>query len=477
VTAILSVVLATLAAAGMLLLAVSLPHRSGRGWFLGVAVPLCGMVAWTYGDRPMVVWALQAVVGVAALIVTYPWWRDAGKAWRWGLCWLVMPAWLAGTASAVLVAEWTVAIQRAVYAGFAAAIVLVVIKARRDISLSVTAGFLSCLAVITLTGAPQLLATERWTVDNPFGVGMADRFWGGELLGYHPNFIALCAVIIAIRLGAETTLTRLQRGAALAVASGFLILTGSRTSFIVAFVAAIGFAFAHPHTTARASLASRASVASRAATVAVALLPLLLTGATFAVSGGVNLLLKDRYDNPEEAGGGFINRLLSGRVDIWGDILTDYSSGRATEWLLGDTANARGVHYSITDPEHPDFDSQAKHTADNALIGVLYRGGVVGLVGYLVGLFLLLWHCSRRDAPLWVWLMVAALLVTGITEDEIAQTAPAWLMLATAEIAVVTSTRHSRLNEPDENNRNKPGRYWNPSILRRLSVTQRTRGE
>ncbi|MFD0557447.1 O-antigen ligase-like membrane protein [Stackebrandtia endophytica] len=439
-TAILSVVLAAVAAAGMLALAVSLPHRSRRGWFLGVAVPLCGMVAWTYGDNPMVVWALQAVVGVIALAVTHPWWRDAGDAWRWGLCWLVMPTWLAGMVSAALMTEWTVAIQRAVYAGFAAVIVLVVVKARRDISLSVTAGFLSCLAALTLTGATQLLASQRWTVDNPFGTGMADRFWGGELLGYHPNFIALCAVVVAIRLGADTTLTRLQRGAALAVASGFLILTGSRTSFIVAFTAAVGFAIAYPRTVARAR---------RAVTLAIAVLPLLLTGATFAVSGGVDLMLKDRYENPEASGGGFINRLLSGRVDIWEDILTDYASGSATEWLLGDTANARGVYYSITDPEHPEFDTQAKHTADNALVGALYRGGVVGLVGYLVGLFLLLWHCARRDAPLWVWLTVAALLVTGVTEDEIAQTAPAWLMLAAAEIAAVAAVR----GRPDDRSR------------------------
>ena len=263
---------------------------------------------------------------------------------------------------------------------------------------------------------------------------MADRFWGGPLLGYHPNFIGLTAVMVAMRLGPDPALPVRQRIAAAVVAGGFLLLVESRTCFVVAFVAsgvyALGLLRRRRVSVLRVWRWFGSAAARR--TVVVAFAPLLATGLVFAASGGVNLLVKDRYAQ-ESAEGDWVNRLLSGRVDIWSAMLADFAADEPVEWLFGDAGNARGVYYAVTDPDDPDYAVQAKHTADNVMVGALYRGGVLGAVAVGAGLWLLLRRSgSGRPPPLWTVVVVVALLVGGITEDEIATVSPAWLLLCCA---------------------------------------------
>ncbi|ADD46004.1 O-antigen ligase family protein [Stackebrandtia nassauensis] len=459
---ILSVATALIAASAMAWLALSLRGSSPRSLFLGVSIPLLGMIAWTYGATPIVVWAVQGGIGLVALAWTYPWLRDAGKLPRVGAFWLAVPAWFIGALAPLLLGGFTVAAQRVVYGGFAVAIILLVLAAAdatrnralrsdadgSDVSVGLAAGFLLCLALLMLTGATQVLAAEHWTVGGQWGHEMQNRFWGGPWLGYHPNFIGLTAVMVAMRIGPDPRFTRTQRLAACGVAAFLLLLVESRTSFIVAFVAAGVFALGH---LARGGVSWWrpwrwvASAAARRVT-GMALAPLLATAIVFAFAGGTDMLLKNRYDDQQS---GSVDGLLSGRAEIWGDMLADYADGSIAELAFGNPDNARGVHLTITDPEHPDYETQAKHTADNAAIGVLFRSGVVGLAAFTLGLVLLIRHVFRRGSPPWVPIAVAALLVGGLTEDEIASTAPAWLLVCAAELAAVRARPNRWWPQPD----------------------------
>ncbi|MGH8879308.1 MAG: O-antigen ligase family protein [Stackebrandtia sp.] len=463
---ILSVATAVVAATGMVWLAVSLRGQTPRSLFLGVVIPLLGMIAWTYQATPMVVWVVQAIIGLVTLVWTFPWWRGAARPLRLGAFWLAVPVWLIGALSPLLLGGFTVAGQRIVYGGFAVLVVLLALAAATDgpkrgpglpgvgtdISIGIVAGFLLCLALLMLTGATQLFAAEHWTVDGEWGHRMADRFWGGSLLGYHPNFIGLTAVMVAMRVGPDPGFSRVQRLGACAVAGFVLILVESRTSFVVAFVGAGVFALVHLARSGQSWWRPWRWLSGPPArrVAGVALAPLLATTLVFAVAGGTDLLFKNRYAQGEESGS--VNGALSGRADIWGEMLADYADGSPVELALGNPDNARGVQLSVTDPDDPDYDTQAKHTADNALIGVLYRSGAVGLACFVLGLVIVVRRVFRTGSPPWAPVAVAALLVGSLTEDEIASTAPAWLLVCGAELAThlaVNSRRHTGRIRPN----------------------------
>ena len=448
VPTILSVLCALAAAAGMVVLAVSLPGKDPRGLLCGIGLPLLGMIAWTYSDIPPVVWAGQAVLGAAAVAIARPWRSWSHLPHRGGF-WLAVPVWFGGAVSPLLLGDTTIAGQRLVYGGFALAVAAAVLTGpaprRRppgDPGTGAAAGFLICLAILLVSGAPDVLAGEHWTVGGEWGHAMSDRFWGGPGLGYHPNFIGLTAVMVAMRIGPDDRFTPWQRWGSVAVPAGILPLVGSRTALMVAFVAAGCFAVVHLGRNRASGRRLRRWWPDRARrhTLAVAVAPTLAVTLVFGMSGGVDLLVRNRYGTAE-TDSGVLNRLLSGRPDIWAAMLTDYAHDSPVEWLFGDAGNARGVHRTITDPDDPRYTDQAQHTADNAVVGMLYRGGVAGTGFLAVGLWLLIRRVWRRAGgpapPTWTIVVVAALLVGGFTEDEIAGTTPAWLLLCCAEIATI----------------------------------------
>jgi hypothetical protein len=122
-----------------------------------------------------------------------------------------------------------------------------------------------------------------------------------------------------------------------------------------------------------------------------------------ALSGGEGFLFKSRY------GGGDPS---SGRVDTWRQVGAEWLHADLPEKLFGDAQTSRAVVKRANDGTAATGDKPLNLTTDNAAVGALRRGGVLGEVAFLVGLCLVLWHAVRRrgpDAqPPPAWLTIAA---------------------------------------------------------------------
>jgi hypothetical protein len=207
---------------------------------------------------------------------------------------------------------------------------------------------------------------------------MVHRFWGGEWLLYHPNSIALIGVAAALRIGADRAFAVWQRIAVTALAGGVILVTNSRTGFV--YLGAAGVVHAYLLWRRRGAGLPTYRRVWLAAAAPFAVLALVLV-----LSRGSGFLFQSRY-------GG--NDVTSGRVDTWKQVGREWADGNVAQKLFGDTATSRAV-----------VDRNGlKLTTDNAAVGALRRGGVLGELAFLFGLGLLLWRAWRGPA----WLAVAA---------------------------------------------------------------------
>jgi len=460
---------AVLLAGAVAALATSLPGKTPEGLLLGLAVPFAAMMTWTRLNEPIYVWAVSGALGLVALVWTFPWWRDAWTVPRLGGFWLAVPIWATGVVAALLTGSWTVAAQRTVYGGLAVLVVLLVFQARRlrgrDISTGFVAGLLYCHAAILVAGAPYLFLATHYAPRTAWGRSLEGRFWGGPLLTYHPNYIALTAVIVALRVGPDARFARWQRVASLLLAGFFIVLTDSRTAALVAGVGSLAWAVLllwRTEEVRRRPLAALSTPASRTV-VAQALLPLVLLVAVVGISGGSDFLLKNRYaadqattttteegeEAEEEQSRVSAASVSSGRTAIWSLVVREWRSDSLPEKVFGTADNSRG--YLLRYPDTPAYSWQPKLTADNAPLGALRRGGVLGVLVFLVGAALVLWRAFRRDAPLWVPVATLAMFGSILTEDEVLGTTPAWIILFAAEVLVLApiAARRAGNREPE----------------------------
>ncbi|MGH3731643.1 MAG: hypothetical protein ACRDTU_23290, partial [Micromonosporaceae bacterium] len=242
---------AILIAAALLYTAVSLPGVSPEGLLLGIGVVFAAMMAWTRLDQPIYVWTVTGVVTLVAAVWTYPWWREWREVVKLGGFWLAVALWATGSLSAVLLGEGSVLARRLVYGGFAVIVALLIyqtVRRRdRDISIGIVAGLMICHAALLAFGAQYVFETTEFhvTSNSAWGYAQSSRFWGGPWLVYHPNFIAMTAVLAAIRVGADSRFATWQRWVAVGNGALLLYIADSRTSLLMAGVASVMYGLLH----------------------------------------------------------------------------------------------------------------------------------------------------------------------------------------------------------------------------------------
>jgi hypothetical protein len=246
---------------------------------------------------------------------------------------------------------------------------------------------------------------------------MRGRFWGGPGLYFHPNSMAGLGVVAAARIGPDRAFAAWQRLSALLLAGFLLYETNSRVAFLFAGTAAVAHAVL--------VLRRYADLPGYRRRWLALLLPFVLLGLVLAASGGQKFLVQSRF----AASSG--TDVTSGRLDTWGQVGRDWQHDDWAQKLLGHANHSRAVVIRDDDPVGPDG-SRPKLNTDNAAVGALRRGGVLGALAFGFGLLLLLYHLglhrlARRRGPAGsarvgtvpAWLLVAALgaLPTIATED------------------------------------------------------------
>jgi hypothetical protein len=114
------------------------------------------------------------------------------------------------------------------------------------------------------------------------------------------------------------------------------------------------------------------------------------------------------------------------------------------EKIFGDTATARAVVHRADDGTKPGA-KPVDLTTDNAAVGALRRGGVLGELAFLLGLGLMLWHAvrgpriagtgRRRSPPAWFTVTAVGSLPTIATADWLLGTTGGtlWILLVAGE--------------------------------------------
>jgi hypothetical protein len=390
--------------------AAALPGLTVRGLVIGGFFVTAGMLSWTYLNHGWVVWGVLLAEGVLFLFWARPWPRHLWPLPRLGAAWLGLAYWLLGIAGALLMVRISVAAQRLAYAGvFTLAAMVVVAAVRRqdatngqatanpdttanphatpgpdagadagaDVSVGVAAAFLFAIAALLLAGSGNLFESVHAVPSSRWGRAMEHRFWGGPWLLYHPNSLAAIAVAAAVRIGADRVFATWRRSAATLLAAFAVYLTNSRTGFVFAAAAAVVHAYLlWRRRGGRLPAYRRRWVAAVVPFVALALVLIL--------SGGRGFLFKSRYgaDDP-----------TSGRLDTWKRVVAEWRDAGWVEKLFGDTKTSRAVVLRDNDTTVPGAE-RLKLTTDNAAVGALRRGGVLGVLAFLVGLALLLVHAT-----------------------------------------------------------------------------------
>jgi hypothetical protein len=443
--------LAGVLAAAVAAYALSLPGIRMRGLLTGGFFVAAGILSWTYTDAKLVVWGFLAVEGVAFAVLSWPWLRHVRVLPRLGTAWLGLAYWVLGIAAALAVADVTIAVQRVAYLGVFTLAVLAVLASRgRELTVGIVAAFVLALAALLLAGSGNLFDVRHVVPPNDWGKSMDDRFWGGGLLLYHPNSMAGIAVAAAIRIGPDPAFTRWQRLAAVAGCGYVIFLTNSRTGFVFAVAAGLvhaGLVWWRSRGHRVEALAGDHNPWLAAAT------PFLILLLVLVASGGTAFFGTERYST-----GG----ISSGRIDTWKQVVADWQHAPVAEKLLGDTSDARAtVRRESSGPN-------IKLTTDNAAVGALRRGGVVGVLAFLVGLALLLYRAvphrrrnpprdtdtdtdtddgapdratpGRRAPPAWFTTAVLASVPTIGTADWLlgGTGGTLWILLVAAEVAVLT---------------------------------------
>lgn len=411
---------AGLIAALALVLALTLPGVTWRGAVFGGVFVTAGILSWTLMTRPTGIWVALGIGGLVFLVWAWPWHRHLRWLPRLGGFWLGVAYWLLGIVGALIAANGSVALQRVAYAGVFGLAVLAAValapaqlaatgRRRDDLTIGAVAAFLVAIAVLLVIGSGNVFDTVNPTPAGPWGTYMGQRFWGGADLLYHPNSLALIAVIVAIRIGADPAFAVWQRVASVALCGLLIYLTESRTAFGVLLVAAALHAVATLWGSVRYP-----SARTRWAAVA---LPFVVLGLVLAVSGGQGFLHKARYGGDD---------ITSGRAETWKQVGREWQAAGVGDKLFGDSKTSRAVVKRAGN----------SLPTDNALVGSLRRGGVLGVAAFLLGLYLLVRRSAAGILPdRWATLLERLPGGTG------AHRAPAWLpMLVLSMVPAIVVT-------------------------------------
>jgi hypothetical protein len=427
--------LAGLLAVAVAGLAVSLPGVTLRGATIGGFFVAAGIFTWTFTNRPLVIWAVLVAEGAVFAWWAWPWLRHARTLPRLGSAWLGLAYWFLGIAGAVLVLHAGVAAQRVAYAGvFTLAALAVVASVRRDSSgrgdlgVGIVAAVLMGIAALFLAGSGNLLDAVHVAPNTVSGQLMRDRFWGDHLLMYHPNSMSSLAVIAALRIGPDRAFAVWQRLAAICLVGGVLLLSNSRIGFVFAVSGALVHAVLFWRRGQRTDLPQY-----RRPWLAI-LAPFAVLALVLVISGGRGFVFQNRFGGDD---------VTSGRTATWKQVVTDWRHAGLAEKVFGDAKTSRAVVTRLDDGEPPQGPRRKLNT-DNAAVGALRRGGVLGELAFLFGLGLLLWHAVRRrpDGSLpAAWFTVAAVgaVPTIATEDWLlgGTNGVVWILLLAGEAAAV----------------------------------------
>ncbi|GIH21617.1 hypothetical protein [Rugosimonospora africana] len=383
-------VLAAALGMGLIGLALTLRGTTVPGFLVGLLYVTAGMLSWTYTGATT--WALLGVEGLLFAIWTFPWVRDLVGLPRLGTAWLGLAYWFLGVIGAGLVLRPGLAMERVAYAGLftlgALAIVTATRRSGQDLSIGVASAFLVALAALFLVGSGNALDNVHTVPANAWGRHMEHRFWGGPGLLYHPNSIAVAAVIVAIRIGADGTFERWQRYAALGMVTVILLLVNSRTGLLYLAAAAVVHAlliwYGRRGSASPDEYGRRSFPTARAAWGA-ALLPIVLAVLIAVGSGGTGFLGAQRYNDGTDD-------VTSGRRATWVQVWKDFTTDNTAQKIFGDTSNARATVHRPSSGGAPPVGGL---TTDNAAVGALRRGGILGVIAFLFGLGLMLWHAIR----------------------------------------------------------------------------------
>jgi O-antigen ligase len=126
--------------------------------------------------------------------------------------------------------------------------------------------------------------------------------------------------------------------------------------------------------------------------------------------------------------------------------------------MFGDTATSRAVVTRDNDGHKPG-EKPLQLTTDNAAVGALRRGGVLGELAFLLGLGLLLWHAwrgprsgaSRRTPPAWLTVAAVGSVPTIATADWLlgGTGGTLWILLVAGEAWLVLRPAGAENSEPD----------------------------
>ncbi len=471
---------AAVIALGVAGLALSLRGSTLRGVVLGGLFTLAGILTWTSTQRPIVIWAVLFVEVVVFAVWSRPWLRNLRELPGLGGAWLGLSYWVFGVLGALFVmrsGHLTVAAQRLAYLGVFTLAVLAVVALtgrdrRRDLSIGMAAAVLLGIGALLYLGAGSLFDTLHAIPDSASARMMRNRFWGGSDVFYHPNSLAGLVVIAAVRVGFDRAFAAWQRLGAGAVAALVLSISDSRTGFAAAAAAAVAHAVVVllPRAGSRAASAVADGSAGSRATGAVAdgsagsghvpdgereggddrdrgtarwvavAMPFVVLAAVFTIGGGSDFLFRDRFTT-----GG--TDVTSGRTDTWRQVWVDWQHAGWAEKTFGDARTSRAVVHRDNDGAPKEGPRRDLNT-DNAAVGAFRRGGVLGAIGFLIGVALLLWHALRglwyavvlrrpgvAQPALWFTVGAAASVPTIMTEDWVigGTNGAIWLVLLAGE--------------------------------------------
>jgi hypothetical protein len=434
--------LAAVVAVAVAAFAMTLPGITLRGTVIGGLFVVAGFFTWTFTSRPLVIWAVLAVAGVVMAVWSRPWLVHLPALPRLGTAWLGLAYWLLGIAGAVLTVHLKVAAQRVAYAGVftlaALAVVAIVRPARggdragggsragADPSVGIVAAILVGVALLLLAGSATLFdAVHAIPNHNQSTVLMRDRFWGGPGLYFHPNSMAGLAIVAALRIGPDRAFAAWQRLAATLVAGFVLYESNSRIGFVFALAAAAVHAALFVLRRLAPDRTPEGLPRYRRTWLAV-VVPFAVLALVLVLSGGRGFLFHSRFGGDD---------LSSGRLDTWRQVYADWKGAGVAEKIFGNAKTSRAVVVRAT--------SDRQLNTDNAAVGAFRRGGLLGLIAFVFGLLLLLWHALRvvlrRGPPGGVptWFVVAALAAvpTVATEDWLlgGTNGVIWLVLMAGE--------------------------------------------
>ncbi len=432
-------------------LALSLPGITLRGAVIGAVFVAAGIFTWTFTDRPGVIWAVLGVGGALFAIWSWPWPARLRELPRLGTAWLGLAYWLLGVVGAALVGHVGVGAQRVVYAGVFGLAAMAVVAASRprdgrpgeDLSVGIAAAILVGLAVLLLLGSGNLFEAVHAAPSSWSAQAMRNRFWGGLGLFYHPNSMAGLAIVAAVRIGPDRAFALWQRVATTVLAGFVLFLSNSR----------IGLVFAGTVAVLHAVVVLRrrhADAPTYRRPWLAALMPFVVIALAVGLSTQQGFFFNSRFTPPP----GGQSDITSGRIDTWRQVVTDWRHANLAEKALGDARTSRAVVVRTNDGAPPGK-PHAKLNTDDAAVGALRRGGVLGVIAFFFGLVLLLRHAGIRRGvrvppPAWFVILAIGMVPTILTEDWMlgGTNGALWILLLTGESGLASWTARGRAVEP-----------------------------